>query len=68
MNLRIITLQLFITTFAITVWGQNDWENSTLFEINKEPAHASFVPIATSGPLNFDKTNLSEYFFQTDRC
>jgi len=41
---------------ATTVFAQNDWENSTIFEINKEPGHASFVPIDTeSSEINLDK-------------
>ncbi|MGM0619752.1 MAG: glycoside hydrolase family 2 TIM barrel-domain containing protein [Bacteroidota bacterium] len=41
---------------ATTVFAQNDWENSTLFEINKEPGHATFVPIDTeSSEINLDK-------------
>jgi beta-galactosidase len=41
---------------ATTVFAQNDWENSTIFEINKEPGHASFVPIETeSSEINLDK-------------
>ena len=42
---------------ATIVFGQNHWENSTIIEINKEPGHASFVPIDTeSTEINFDKS------------
>ena len=33
------------------LYSQNDWENSTIFEINKEVGHAEFVPLNTEGEL-----------------
>ncbi|WP_297095029.1 glycoside hydrolase family 2 TIM barrel-domain containing protein [uncultured Draconibacterium sp.] len=41
---------LFICQFS-SVWAQNDWENSTIFEINKEPGRAEFIPLKTEGKL-----------------
>ncbi|WP_340110972.1 glycoside hydrolase family 2 TIM barrel-domain containing protein [Maribellus mangrovi] len=42
--------------FAAFANAQNDWENSTVFEINKEKAHTTMVPLELGDAvLNFDK-------------
>lgn len=51
---------LFFTVLLLLnfsrIQAQNDWENSTIFEINKEKAHATFVPLdLNNSEINFAK-------------
>nr|WP_319512087.1 glycoside hydrolase family 2 TIM barrel-domain containing protein [uncultured Draconibacterium sp.] len=41
----------FLCSQFSNLWAQNDWENSTIFEINKEPGRAEFVPLITEGKI-----------------
>lgn len=51
---QILFLILLLPTTII--FAQNDWENSTIFERNKEPGHATFVPLDLHGTsINFSK-------------
>jgi len=54
-SLKILILLSFLIS-GIAANAQHEWENSIIFDINKEPAHASFVPIDEEGVPNFDKT------------
>ncbi len=52
----IVILTFHFIPFLCFAQSSNDWENSTVFEINKEPAHASFVPLdSESEAINFNK-------------
>lgn len=59
MNKPFIPECIFIAAFlffSVTGFAQNDWENPTVFDINKEPGHATFVPLDLQGnSVNFDK-------------
>ena len=49
----VILFFLFITSIG---FAQNDWENSTIFEHNKESGHATFVPLdLQNNTTNFSK-------------
>lgn len=53
---KILIIAIACLPSLILAQSQNDWENSTIFEINKEPAHASFVPMDPGQKdINFDK-------------
>jgi beta-galactosidase len=55
---RITIITYFFIPVLCFAQSSNDWENSTIFEINKEPAHASFVPLdPKQEEINFDKAN-----------
>lgn len=41
---------------SIAYTSTNDWENPRVFEINKEPAHATFIPFATIEEAKADPT------------
>ncbi len=41
---------------STTYTSKNDWENPQIFEINKEPAHASFIPFASIDEAKADPT------------
>jgi len=38
-------LVIFCCLSPVLGFGQNDWENSTIFDIDKEQVHATFVPL-----------------------
>lgn len=47
---------LFFLLSTTVGFAQNDWENSTIFERNKEPGHATFVPLdLQSNTISFAK-------------
>ena len=46
------TLKVKATTYT----SNNDWENPQIFEINKEPAHATFIPFASIDEAKADPT------------
>ncbi|MBF0198974.1 MAG: hypothetical protein HQL32_14755, partial [Planctomycetes bacterium] len=48
----VIALSFLVTGHA---QEQNDWENPTITQINKEPAHATFVPFASIARASMDK-------------
>jgi beta-galactosidase len=55
-NFKNIFFTLGILAFAVCANAQNDWENSTLFEINKERAYATMIPLGLQEPnLNLSK-------------
>src|SRR5680860_520199 len=57
MNLKsaLFFIVLLVLNFS-RIQAQNDWENSTIFEINKEKAHATFVPLdLNNSEINFAK-------------
>ena len=37
---------------------QNDWENETVFAVNKEDGHSTFIPFADSRSMKSDPTYL----------
>jgi hypothetical protein len=48
---------LFIFAGLSKASAQNDWKNSTVFEINKEPGHASVIPVDPEKTIpDFEKT------------
>nr|WP_315196155.1 glycoside hydrolase family 2 TIM barrel-domain containing protein [uncultured Flavobacterium sp.] len=64
---RILSLCLFITCGTI-VFGQeksnrNDWENPGVFQINREPARASFLPYADEASALIDNYTSSPWYF-----
>ncbi|MCG6191104.1 glycoside hydrolase family 2 TIM barrel-domain containing protein [Maribellus maritimus] len=57
---KIKFLQFLFILFLIPFVGntQNDWENSTIFDKNKEPGHTTFVPLGLqNNSVDFDKQN-----------
>ncbi|MCU4177226.1 glycoside hydrolase family 2 TIM barrel-domain containing protein [Carboxylicivirga sp. N1Y90] len=43
--LKMIVLAMFVFTgIACSEQGKHDWENTEVFSVNKEPAHATFIP------------------------
>ncbi len=64
---RIVLLNLFAIWGSI-VFGQeknnrNDWENPEVFQINREPARASFLPYADEASAIKDIYNSSPWYF-----
>ncbi len=59
MNKTILLYRFLIfvfITFTCYGYSQNDWENSTIFDINKEGGHATFVPLSLQDDnINFSK-------------
>lgn len=47
----VVIIACFVGGSSTNLWAQNDWENSTIFEINKEPGRAEFIPLQTEGKL-----------------
>ncbi len=67
---RILLLCLFAIC-GITVSGQqkssrNDWENPEVFQINREPARASFLPYADEVSAISDNYTNSPWYFSLD--
>jgi beta-galactosidase len=66
---KIKTTILLLTLFVITtVLGQenkdrNDWENPEVFQINREPARAAFLPYADETSAISDKYESSPWYF-----
>jgi beta-galactosidase len=66
---KIKTTILLLTLFVITtVLGQenkdrNDWENPEVFQINREPARAAFLPYADEPSAISDKYENSPWYF-----
>lgn len=42
--MRLFTFILLLILAGIPLFGQNDWENQHVLQINREPARASFIP------------------------
>ena len=52
-----IKILFFFLISGINTYTQNNWENSRLFETNKEPAHVSFIPIDPKNKdVDFEKS------------
>lgn len=69
-KIRILLLCLFAIC-GITVSGQekssrNDWENPEVFQINREPARASFLPYADEVSAISDNYTNSPWYFSLD--
>ena len=47
----VVTIACLVGGLSTNLWAQNDWENSTIFEVNKEPGRAEFSPLQTEGRL-----------------
>ncbi|MDR7211705.1 glycoside hydrolase family 2 TIM barrel-domain containing protein [Flavobacterium piscis] len=67
---RTLLLCLF-AIYGITVSGQekssrNDWENPEVFQINREPARASFLPYADEVSAISDNYTSSPWYFSLD--
>jgi beta-galactosidase len=67
MKNRILLLCL-LTVYGTTVFGQeknnrNDWENPELFQINREPARAAFIPYADEASAINDNYGSSPWYF-----
>ncbi|POY40562.1 beta-galactosidase [Flavobacterium alvei] len=66
-NIRIVVLCLFAMC-GTTVLGQensrrNDWENPEVFQINREPARAAFLPYADEASAISDNYTSSPWYF-----
>ncbi|WP_304198038.1 glycoside hydrolase family 2 TIM barrel-domain containing protein [Flavobacterium alvei] len=66
-NVRIVLLSLFAIC-GTTVLGQenssrNDWENPEVFQINREPARAAFLPYADEASAIIDNYTSSPWYF-----
>ncbi|MDA6070170.1 DUF4981 domain-containing protein [Flavobacterium sp. AC] len=63
----ILLLSLFVI-YGTTVFGQdkkerNDWENPEVFQINREPARAAFLPYADEKSAIMDQYSNSPWYF-----
>jgi beta-galactosidase len=66
-SIRILLFYLFVIC-STTVFGQektvkNDWENPEVFQINREPARASFLPYADEASAVRDNYANSPWYF-----
>jgi len=64
-------LTCFLAVFSLTAFaqekqGNNDWENPTVFQINREPARAAFLPYADESSAIADDYTRSPWFLTLD--
>lgn len=64
--MKTLTLSLFFGLFAcLSSIGQtktNDWENPAIFDVNKEKAHATFMPFRSVNDMLTQKSTQSVYY------
>ena len=58
----ILILFLILQLSFINAQTVNDWENPSVFEINREPARATFVPYADTKSAMIDEYTLSPWY------
>ena len=61
---KILSLLLLVT--SINLSAQNDWENQTVFQINREKATTFFVPYADKSGAIADEFQLSPWYQSLD--
>jgi beta-galactosidase len=61
MKIKLLTLLLFLFYF-ISFAQENDWENPAVFQINREPAHATFLPYADESSAIADDYTRSPWY------
>lgn len=58
-----LLLALLTPVFAQEKQTVNDWENPAIFQINREPARATFLPFADKGSAVADIYENSPWFY-----
>lgn len=59
-------LSLLMLIASVSISAQNDWENQTVFQINREKATTFFVPYADKNAAITDEYQLSPWYFSLD--
>ncbi|MDD3079266.1 MAG: glycoside hydrolase family 2 TIM barrel-domain containing protein [Paludibacter sp.] len=63
MKIKLLTLLLFLFPFYFISFAQkNDWENPSVFHINREPARATFLPYADESSAIADDYSRSPWY------
>jgi beta-galactosidase len=64
--ISLIAFSFIISSFIFADTTVNDWENPAVFQINREPARAAFLPYADESSAIADEYSRSPWYMSID--